>query len=103
MGEFDLLRCNVSNALFKGNSLDTGLPLIGDKKALNWLKQFYGVSTEKELVRKAYDDWRLCLPVTIADDDGVIPRTPVVFMEDDPNWFSVEHLVPNLRSLINGT
>ena len=103
VGEFDLLLCNVSNALFKGKSLDTGLPLIGDKKALNWLKQFYGVSTEKELVRKAYDDWRLCLPVTIADDDGVIPRTPVVFMEDDPNWFSVEHLVPNLRSLINGT
>lgn len=100
--EFDLLLCNVSNAIFKGKSLESGLPLVEDRKALNWLKGFYGVSTDKELIRKAYDDWRLCLPVTIADAQGVIPRTPVVLIEDDPNWFNADHLATNLRSLING-
>ena len=50
-----------------------------------------------------YDDWRLCLPVGIADKDGVIPRTPKVFMENDPNWFSADQLSASLRTLINGT
>ena len=50
-----------------------------------------------------YDDWRLCLPVSIADEDGVIPRTPKVFMENDPNWFSADQLSTSLRTLINGT
>ena len=103
VGEFDLLLCNVSNALFRGKSLQSGLPLIEDPAAIEWLKGFYGVDTESELLRSAYDDWRLCLPVTIADDTGVIPRTPVVLMKDDPNWFSADQLAPNLRTLINGT
>ncbi len=103
VGEFDLLLCNVSNALFKGRSLESGLPLIEDAQAIGWLKEFYQVTTNDELVRKAYDDWRICLPLNIADKAGVIPRTPVIFMENDPNWFSLDRLAANLRSLINGT
>ena len=78
VGEFDLLLCNVSNALFRGRVLEPGLPLITNPDALEWLKVFYEVATDAELARQAYDDWRLCLPVTIADEDGVIPRTPRV-------------------------
>ena len=63
---------------------------------------FYGVDSGSELIRKAYDDWRLCLPVTIADENGVIPRTPMVLIENDPNWFKADALAANLRSLING-
>ena len=102
VGEFDLLLCNVSNAIFVGKSLDAGLHLISDKAALDWLRSFYDVSTDDELIRAAYDDWRLCLPVSIADEAGVIPRQPVVYMEDDANWFGPERLAPNLRSLLNG-
>ena len=102
VGEFDLLLCNVSNALFKGRSLQRGLPLIEDEVAVTWLKNFYGVTADEDLVRAAYDDWRLCLPMSIADEEGVIPRTPVVLMENDPNWFKVDELATNLRSLING-
>ena len=102
VGEFDLLFCNVSNALFRGRTIQSGLPLINDPKALQWLMNFYQVTTEDELVRQAYDDWRLCLPVTIADENGVIPRTPKVLMQDDPNWFGADRLAANLRTLING-
>ena len=90
VGEFDLLLCNVSNALFRGKALQAGLPLIENPTAIEWLMDFYQVETAGELIRKAYDDWRLCLPVTIADTDGVIPRTPVVLMEKDLNWFDAD-------------
>ena len=101
VGEFDLLLCNVSNSLFKGRSLERGLPLIDDADAIAWLMDFYKVPDEDELIRASYDDWRMCLPESIADDNGVIPRTPTVLMEDDPNWFGVDSLDLNLRSLIN--
>ena len=101
VGEFDLLLCNVSNALFKGRSLESGLPLIEDEQAIEWLKAFYKTGDKDELIRSAYDDWRLCLPPTIADENGVIPRTPAILMKNDPNWFSVDKLATNLRSLID--
>lgn len=40
----------------------------------------------EELVRRSYDDWRLCFPKSIAED-GIIPRTPTILMESDPSWF----------------
>ena len=99
-GDFDLIMCNVSNAIFRGKAMDIGLPLLENKDALDWLKGFYDVGSEEELVRSAYDDWRMCLPLSIADEHGVIPRTPSVMMENDPNWFSPDELVSNLRTLI---
>lgn len=102
VGEFDLLLCNVSNALFRGRSLERGLPLIEDPGSIEWLKEFYDVETEAELIRKAYDDWRLCLPLSIANEDGVIPRTPRVLLENDPNWFHPDQLAATLRGLIDG-
>ena len=67
VGEFDLLLCNVSNSIFRGKALETGLPLIQNQTAIEWLMTFYNVESNGELARSAYDDWRLCLPVTIAD------------------------------------
>ena len=102
VGDFDVLLCNVSNAIFRGGSLDRGLPLIQNTAAIEWLKAYYGVTSDDELRRKAYDDWRVCLPVNIAQSDGTIPRTPRVLMENDPNWFHLEDLSSNIRTLING-
>lgn len=100
-GDFDVLLCNVSNAILQAKSLDRGLPLIKDSKVVTWLKDFYSVSTDDDLRRKTYDDWRICLPRTIAQDDGTLPRTPTVLMKDDPNWFGLDQLAVNLRKLIN--
>lgn len=101
VGDFDVLLCNVSNSIFRGKSLDRGLPLIEDTKAIEWLKGFYGVDSDSALRRATYDDWRACLPVTIAEENGIIPRTPRVLMENDPHWFKLENLATNLRSLIS--
>ena len=100
VGEFDVLLCNVSNALFKGKAMTPGLPLLDDSDAIDWVKKFYKVSTDEELVRNAYLDWRICLPASIADEDGVIPRTPLVLMENDPNWFGPDQLEEKLLTLI---
>ena len=102
VGDFDLLLCNVSNAIFRSRVNAPGMHVIDDPEAVDWLKDFYGINDDKSLFREAYDDWRMCLPISIADADGVIPRNPVVAMEDTTDWFGHESLASNLRSLING-
>lgn len=102
VGDFDVLLANVSNSIFRRKTLDRGLPLIDKPGIVEWLKKHYGVATDDELRRCSYDDWRVCLPVTIADVDGVVPRTPRVLITDDPNWFGLDQLAANLRTLING-
>ena len=101
VNDFDVLLCNVSNAIFRGKSLNRGLPLIENAEAIAWLKEFYNVYTEDELRRKTYEDWRVCLPVTIAQLDGTLPRTPRVLMTNDPNWFGLDQLAVKLRTLIS--
>ena len=93
--DFDVLLCNVSNALFR-SSVQHGLPLISDGESINWLKDHYKVETDAELIRAAYDDWRICFPQDIADSNGVIPRTPRVLMVDDPVWVFEDGLTPYL-------
>ena len=103
VGDFDVLLCNVSNAIFRDKTLDRGLPLIRDDDAVRWLKEHYGVDADADLRRKTYDDWRVCLPRDIALDDATLPRCPTVLMSDDPNWFGLDELAGNLRKLINGS
>ncbi|MCY4018902.1 MAG: hypothetical protein OXG39_05805 [Chloroflexi bacterium] len=98
--DFDLLLCNVSNAIFRGKPLERALPLIDDPIAIMWLMEFYGVSSEEELVRSAYDDWRLCFPKSITDADGTIPRTPTVLMEGDSSWFKPDELPARLKEFV---
>ena len=99
---FDVLLCNVSNAIFRRRTLARGLELIDKPATIAWLKEHYGAADDKALVRSAYDDWRICLPSVIAQPDGTIPRTPVVRLANDPHWFPPDQLAPHLRTLING-
>ena len=101
-GDFDVLLTNAANAIFKGKTLDRGMSLIDKSEAIAWLKDHYGVTTDKDLIRKAYADWRICLPSTIQMEDGTIPRTPIVKMTNDPHWFKPDTLTKHLRTLING-
>ena len=100
--EFDVLVCNVSNALFRGKSLRPELELIEKEDAISWLKLFYDVETEGDLIRKAYDDWMFCFPESIAMADGSIPRTPSVKIQDDENWFRMSELEARLLEKIEG-
>ena len=98
--EFDLIICNISNALFKGKSMRPELELIETKEAVSWLKDFYKVETDTDLIRKAYDDWMFCFPESIAQTDGSIPRTPTVKVEEDENWFRISELENKLLEQI---
>ncbi|MCY3769872.1 MAG: hypothetical protein OXG56_11010 [Gammaproteobacteria bacterium] len=100
--DFDVLLCNVSNSIFRQRSLDRGLPLLEASDSIKWLKAFYGVESDGDLRRKSYDDWRICLPENIVQQDGTIPRTPTVLIEDDPYWFDLSSLASRIRTLING-
>ncbi len=102
VGDFDLLLCNVSNAIIREKILDRGLPLIQDSNALNWLAGYYGTTNADELRSATYDDWRACMPATIAQSDKTLPRTPEVQMINDPHWFGLDRLAAELRTLING-
>ena len=93
IGEFDLLVCNVSNAIFRSKTLSDRLELIDDREAIDCLKEHYGVSHEKELIRCAYDDWRCCFPRNIVDmSDKSIPRTPTVKLNGNDSWFKMDTL-----------
>lgn len=103
--DFDIIMCNVSNALFRNKTLDPGIHLIENEESINWLKEYYQVEKEY-LFDKAYEDWRFCIPASIAEeknDEWILPRCPVVRMADDPHWFRPGDLHSKLRSLINGT
>ena len=94
--DFDLIVCNVSNAIFQGKTISDGLEILHNSEAIDNLKKHYNVTTKKELIRHSYDDWRGCFPRTIAQDDDSIPRTPSVKMVDDENWFPLGDLEPRL-------
>ena len=98
--EFDLIICNISNAMFQGKTLRPELALIDNPEAVGWLEQFYEVSVSEELIRCAYDDWMFCFPRSIALPDGSIPRTPTVRMEGDENWFRADALQDKLQEFI---
>ena len=107
VGDFDLIVCNVSNAIFQGRTLGDQLELLYKKEEIIYLKKHYGVSTDKELVRCSYDDWRCCFPRTIVAKDKSIPRTPSVHFVGSDNWFSLSKLepklLPELKHIRNGT
>ena len=99
--KFDLLICNLSNAIFRGREPARGLHFIEAPEALEWLKEFYKVSTDEGLRAKAYDDWRMCFPGDIALDNGLLPNAPIVQIESDPNWFGLDQLEDKLLSKIS--
>ena len=102
VGDFDLLLCNVSNAIFRSKSLERGLPLLSDEKSLEWLKEYYRATDDDALRVATYADWRFCLPVSIELADGTLPRTPTVLLENDPNWFGLDVLADHLLTLVIG-
>lgn len=99
--EFGILLSNVSNAIFAGKALERGLPMIKDPESLAWSEGFYGVDGGDDLRRATYDDWRVCFPRSIAGEDGTLPRTPTVYMTDDPHWFKLENLGARLLEYIH--
>ena len=90
VGEFDLLVCNVSNAVFQGKTFSDKLELVEDIESIECLKEYYNVSHSEQLIRCAYDDWRGCFPRKIANTiDNSIPRTPAIKFNGGDSWFKL--------------
>ena len=92
LGEFDLVLCNLSNALFAGATLEDSLVLIEDKDAVEFLKSEFNASSDEELIQMSYDKWYCCFPHNISLDDGSIPRSPTVLLNKDAHWFDASEL-----------
>lgn len=103
VGEFDLLVCNPSNALYEGATFEEHLQIKKDQKLIDLLYKHYHVTNEKALVNACNNDWRFVFPSDIAEDkDGqlAIPRTPFVHLENDPHWTTIENLESRLQQLV---
>lgn len=92
VNDFDLIICNVSNALFAGKTIGDNLELINNEDAIKHLKLFYNTQIDGDLIDATYRDWLCCFPRTIAETDGSLPRTPPVKLTNDENWFRISHL-----------
>jgi len=82
---FDILLSNPSNALYAGKTIGEELELLADPQLIEIAFAHYGVATTQELIEAANNDWRFVFPSEIADQGGFIPRTPVVFLANDPH------------------
>lgn len=101
LGDFDLLISNTANALYQEGTVTDGLEIINDKDMLDVLYDYYHVCNKKELVKACNSDWRFAIPKDIADEDGVIPRTPYVALKDDANWTTIDKISDRLEKFVS--
>ncbi len=83
--DFDILITNPFNALIKGGTIGEELEYIDDIATLQALFNYYNVTNIEALLLSAASDWRFVLSADIAEE-GLIPRTPTVYLENDPHW-----------------
>jgi len=96
---FDIIISNFYNAIIQGSTISERLELLSDNKVIGILKKYYGVDNDEELVKSAHEDWRFAFPRDIAEQ-GFIPRTPYVKLENDPNWHPLKLLEEKLVILV---
>ena len=98
--DFDILICNLSNSLFLSGTLSEKLEITNDPTVINFLKHYYSVSDETQIIHKAYNDWRYCVVKNIAQDDGYLPRNPAVKLQNDENWKPLKEIEKDLERMI---
>lgn len=100
LGDFDLLISNPLNSIYKGATYTSEFQFI-DKKLIKLLKDYYHVSTDRELEEACNNDWRFVFPEDIVEDCNgklAIPRTPYVALENDAKWFTFSQLQDRLEA-----
>jgi hypothetical protein len=97
---FDVIITNTSNAIFEGNTVGENLEVVHDARVRQMLYAFYNVADDVNLIIKAETDWRYCIPSDIAED-GFIPRTPYVRLDNDINWRPLSELEQRLLQVVD--
>lgn len=86
---FDIVLSNLSNAIIKSGGIDDQFELIDKDNIPNILANHYNVPNDyQSLFDATSNDWRFVISEDIAED-GLLPRTPVVLLDNDPSWKSV--------------
>lgn len=92
LGDFDLVISNLSNAVIAGSTYSENFELIENETAKQKLAEYYGVPMEYQAIfDAAYNDWRFAMAKDIAKE-GVIPRTPTLKLQNDPNWHPISEI-----------
>ena len=100
VGDFDIIVSNLSNAVIEGATYTENFELINKKEVIEKLAEHYNCSPTYEAIFNAsYNDWRFAMAEEIAED-GVIPRTPKVLLQNDPNWHPITEIEGYLLSFI---
>jgi hypothetical protein len=97
--DFDIIVTNPSNAIIKGGTVGEDLEIIDDQARIETLYTYYNVSTPLELLQTISKDWRFVLSSKIAEN-GFIPRTPTVYLENDVNWLPLNQLQAILEGVV---
>ena len=102
--DFDIIVATPVNALFKGGTVGEDFEIVSEEGLLDILYTYYGVVDTHSLINAAENDWRFVQSITIAEttNDGykVIPRTPSVLLENDPNWQPLNQIQFVLDSIV---
>lgn len=97
---FDVIITNTSNAIFEGNTVGEHLEVVHKAASKQMLYAHYEVQDDVSLILKAEADWRFCIPTDISEN-GFIPRTPYVKLNDDPNWRPLTELEARLLAIVD--
>ena len=100
LGEFDIVMSNTSNALYEGGSVDETLKIIDKPELINQLKEYYHATSNKDLERLSYNDWRFAIPEEISDDGISVPRAPIVMLVGDDHWFDIHSLSDKMQEIV---
>ena len=96
---FDVLITNPQNAIYKKGTVGEDFEMVGGQNLMEILATFYTVTSDKDLVKACYADWRFCIPTDIAVNN-FIPRAPLVRLKDDPIWKPLNSVEARLNDLV---
>lgn len=96
---FDLLVTNTTNAVFEGGTVGETLEIVHNIDLRSMLFDFYKATTDLDLIAACEKDWRFVIPTDIAED-GYLPRTPFVTMENDPHWRPIAEMEQRLLQVV---
>lgn len=92
VGDFDIIVSNLSNAVIEGATYTEKFELLNNEKVIEKLAKYYNCNTTyDDIFNASYNDWRFAMAEEIAEN-GVIPRTPKVLLENDPRWHPITEL-----------
>jgi hypothetical protein len=99
--DFDIVVTNPSNSLYKGGTIGEDLEVVDDISTLATLYNHYGVEDAADLIVATAGDWRFAVSKEIAEPETkLIPRTPTVYLANDPHWKSLTELEKTVAAIV---